>query len=191
MIRCRTLGPVEVTVDGGPAPPDLLWRKNLSLLLYLACLRTRRCTRDHAIGLLWSDKDDSAARHSLREAIRVLRRAAGKDGIQTEGDQIWLGDGVLEIDTDEFNRLATAGDWHGAAELVSGNFLEGFSVPDASAFEDWLTRERLQWAMRAVDALTRCADACVAAGDLAGAEAAGRRALQLDPGSGPVGPCAH
>src|SRR2546427_137992 len=36
MILCRTLGPVAVSVDGGSAPPELLWRKNLALLLYLA-----------------------------------------------------------------------------------------------------------------------------------------------------------
>jgi hypothetical protein len=31
MITCRTLGPVEVLVDGDPAPSELLWRKNLAL----------------------------------------------------------------------------------------------------------------------------------------------------------------
>ena len=35
MISCRTLGPFEVLVDDAPAPPELLWRKHLGLLIYL------------------------------------------------------------------------------------------------------------------------------------------------------------
>ncbi|MBI4499967.1 MAG: AAA family ATPase [Gemmatimonadetes bacterium] len=181
MIYCRTLGPVEVSVDQAPAPPELLWKKNLALLLYLARASTHRCTRDHAIGLLWSEKDESAARHSLREAVRVLRRLAGESQVKAEGDQIQLVDGTIELDTDRFDHLAKAGDWAGAARLVAGEFLEGFSVPDASPFEDWLTAERLQWRMRAIDALVRCAEQRLAAGDTAGAEEPARRALKLEP----------
>ena len=36
VIRCRLLGPVEVTADGAPLRQELLWRKNLALLVYLA-----------------------------------------------------------------------------------------------------------------------------------------------------------
>ena len=36
VIKCRTLGPVELTLDGALAPPELLWKKHLALLLYLA-----------------------------------------------------------------------------------------------------------------------------------------------------------
>jgi DNA-binding SARP family transcriptional activator len=36
MIRCPTLGLIRVEIDGKPAPPELLWRKHLALLLYLA-----------------------------------------------------------------------------------------------------------------------------------------------------------
>ena len=48
MILCHTLGPVEVTLDGGPAPAELLWRKNLALLIYLA--RSPRRTRSRGAG---------------------------------------------------------------------------------------------------------------------------------------------
>ena len=36
MIALRLLGPVALTVDGGAPPPELLWKKNLALLVYLA-----------------------------------------------------------------------------------------------------------------------------------------------------------
>jgi len=52
MISCRVLGPVEVVVDGGPAAAELLWRKNLALLVYLARSPKRTRSRDHLVGLL-------------------------------------------------------------------------------------------------------------------------------------------
>ena len=54
MIICRTLGPVEILLDGGPPPAELVWRKNLALVLYLARSPRRSRGRDHLMGLLWA-----------------------------------------------------------------------------------------------------------------------------------------
>src|SRR2546430_4458316 len=64
-VYCRVLGPVQVTVAGADAPPELLWRKHVALLVYLARSPRRRRTREHLVGLLWSDRDEKQARHSL------------------------------------------------------------------------------------------------------------------------------
>src|SRR3989442_811550 len=99
VIVCRTLGPVAVSVDGGSAPPELLWRKNLALLVYLARSPKRARAREHLIGLLWGDKPEGAARHSLNEAVPVLRRHAGDRGVEDGARQVPLpGDraGALE-----------------------------------------------------------------------------------------------
>src|SRR5947207_2004353 len=94
-VYCRVLGPVQVTVAGADAPPELLWRKHVALLVYLARSPRRRRTREHLVGLLWSDRDEKQARHSLSEALRVFRRALGDDEVQADVDQIGLGaDGV-------------------------------------------------------------------------------------------------
>lgn len=181
MIRCRTLGPMEVSVDGGAAPAELLWRKNLALLVYLARSPKRSRARDHLIGLLWPEKPEAAARHSLNEALRVLRRCAGDPGLATRHDRIGLAADAVELDTDRFEALAAAGDWAGASALVGGEFLEGFAVPAVAEFEQWLAVERALWRTRAVDALTRQAEAELGRGRAAGAVELARRALALDP----------
>ncbi len=166
---------------GGAAPAELLWRKNLALLVYLARSPKRSRSRDHLIGLLWPDKPDAAARHSLNEALRVLRRAAGDGALETPGNRIVLVHGAVDLDTDRFETLVAAGNWAGACELVGGEFLEGFVVPGASEFEQWLAAERLLWRARTVDALTRQADAALGRGGAVEAAELAGRALALDP----------
>ncbi|OLC05811.1 MAG: hypothetical protein AUH42_06765 [Gemmatimonadetes bacterium 13_1_40CM_70_11] len=183
VISCRTLGPVEVLVDGAAAPSELLWRKHLALLVYLARSPKRTRAREHLIGLLWADKPENAARHSLNEAMRVLRRSAGESSLNTDGGQVRLAPDAVEVDTDRFEALATAGDWQGATALVTGEFLEGFGIPDASTFEDWLTAERLAWRQRSVTALQRRIGQLLDRGDAASAVELAQRALALDPTS--------
>ena len=129
MIVCRTLGPVAVSVDGGSAPPELLWRKNLALLVYLARSPKRARAREHLIGLLWGDKPEGAARHSLNEAVRVLRRHAGEGGVETEAGQVRLVAGAVELDTDRLDTLLAAKDYRSAVALVTGSVLAQFGRP--------------------------------------------------------------
>jgi DNA-binding SARP family transcriptional activator len=181
VIQLRALGPLQVAVNGAPAPADLMWSRNLALLLYLARAPAHRCTRDHAIGLLWPEKDQALARQSLREAVRTLRRYIGEDHLHTPADQLELIAGAVELDTDRFDACVAAGDWAGATPLVTGKFAEGFVLPDASTFEDWLHAERWHWHGRMMDALIQHAEQRIAAGDLRGADEPARRAHQLDP----------
>lgn len=181
MIRCQTLGPVEVTVDGAPAPAELLWRKHLALLVLLARAPRRTRSREQLTGLLWAEKAESAARHSLNEALRVVRRSAGDDALDTRGDQVILADGALSLDVDELERLAGAGDLAGASALVIGEFLEGFGIPGAPEFEHWLFAERLHWTGRSVAVLTAWSGSLATGGRVGEAVAAAERALRLDP----------
>jgi DNA-binding SARP family transcriptional activator len=181
VIACRTLGPIVVTVDGAEPPPELLWRKHLALLVYLARSPHHTRSREHLIGLLWGDRPEAAARHSLREAVHVLRRCAGDDGVDTTGERVRVGDGAVDLDVDRLEAQAVKGDWAGAAALSVGEFLEGFSVPDAPEFEDWLAAERLTWKRRCVEVLAKRALELERSGHPSeGAEHA-RRALVLDP----------
>ncbi|HEY7612630.1 MAG TPA: AAA family ATPase [Gemmatimonadales bacterium] len=183
MIVCRTLGPVEVLLDGGLAPAELLWRKNLALLLYLARSPRRSRARDHLMGLLWPEKPQSAARHSLNEAVRVIRRSIGESALDTDARQIRLANDSIRLDVEELEMHAAKAQWSAAAGLISGEFLEGFAVPDSSGFEDWLAAERAHWRARSVEVLVHRAEGQLAAGAAREAAATARRAVKLDPRS--------
>jgi DNA-binding SARP family transcriptional activator len=183
MILCRTLGPVELSVDGGPAPPELLWRKHLALLVYLARSPRRGRSREHLIGLLWGDRTEAAARHSLSEALRVIRHHAGEGSVEVAVGQVRLGPASVQLDVDRMEELAAAGEWAAAAELVSGEFLEGFALAEASEFEDWLAAERELWGRRGVEVLVSCAEAHSQLGKVEEALGFAGRALGLQPAS--------
>lgn len=167
-IELRCLGPLEMRVDGGPPPAELLWRKHQALLVYLA-RSPRGRAREHLMGLLWPDKDQDKARHSLNEALRVLRRSLG-DALVTEGDVVRIEGSAVSTDLDPA-RPTEAG----------GPFLEGFAVPDAPEFEDWLARERERLRAGTLEQLSGAADRALAEGDLRAAREAAERALALDP----------
>jgi len=183
MILCRTLGPVEVTVDGAMAPADLLWRKHLALMVYLARSDRRGRTREHLSGLLWADSTDAAARHSLNEALRVLRRHAGDAALETAAGQVRLLPGAVRLDVDQLRELADAGDWAAAAGLITGEFLEGLRHRDGTL----VGRHRAGGPVGAVLGRVRRAgpgvEELLRAGAAEASDAAARRAVALDPRS--------
>src|SRR2546428_647665 len=185
-VYCRVLGPARVTVDGADAPPELLWRKHLALLVYLARSPRRSRTREHLVGLLWSDRDERQARHSLSEALRVFRRILGDAQVHADVDQIRLGADAVTLDCDRFVESCGQGDWQAAAALVEGDFLEGLSVPGANEFESWLGGERVRWRTQALEAFVRCAGWLLARGDARGAAGVALRARTLDSASEPA-----
>jgi DNA-binding SARP family transcriptional activator len=167
MVELHCLGPLEVRVDGGPPPAELQWRKHLALLVYLA-RSPRGGARDHLMGLLWAEKDQDKARHSLNEALRVLRKVLG-DALVTEGDVVRIDPASVRTDLDA----------PGTSSAV-GPFLEGFAVPDAPGFEDWLDRERERVRAATLGTVVAAAEGALATGDLAAARLAADRALALD-----------
>ena len=182
VIACRTLGPPSLTMGGELAPPELTWRKHLALLIYLA-RSPRGRTREHLAGLLWGDRPEGAARHSLNVALHAIRRSAGDASVEVAAGLIHLATGVMQLDVDAVESCAARGDWSAAAQLVTGEFLEGFAVPGASAFEDWMAAERTLWRQRGVDVLAHRSDELLRDGQTQEAVAIALRAAALDPRS--------
>src|SRR3989449_5858407 len=95
--------------------------------MYLARSRKGVRTREHLTGLLWGDKPEEKARHSLNEAVHVLRLCAGDDGFQSDTAQVRIAPGTVELDTDTFERLAVAGDYPRAGAVGNGGLPGGLS----------------------------------------------------------------
>lgn len=176
----RALGPLELTVDGAAPPRDLTWSRPMALLLYLAMSPRRTRSRAHLVGLLWGEKDDAAARHSLDVEVARIRKHLGHDGLESEGGRLRLAEGAVTLDLEQVAAAERAGDWLAGAALVGGELAEGFGIDGAQGFEDWLGAERLGWRHRGMAVLAEAVEERLAAGDVDAAAALAHRAIVLD-----------
>lgn len=182
MIAARLLGPPDLTINGAAPPPELLWRKHFALLVYLHCAPRPLVSRAHLLDLLWGEKPETAARHSLNEALRVLRRALGDAAVEATGDQVRLV-APMSSDLRAVEAAVRSGEVARAAEHCGGEFLEGFEVPGAAPFADWVAAMRAEWRRRAADTLATAAESALESGDAARAADLAHRAAALDPHS--------
>ena len=110
--------------------------------------------------LLWSDRGETQARASLRQALTELRRAvdgAGLSPLVVARDAVRLDRDSASVDVAAFERALAEGTPQAlarAAELYGGPLLDGFPDVD-TAFEAWLREERTRLADRARDGLMR------------------------------------
>ena len=173
-------GPPTARLDGALPPPDVLWRKHLALLIYLALSPKRTRTRDHLLGQLWPEKSQSKARHSLNEAVRRLRVALGAGRLVTHGDSLTLEDTALKVDVWDFDAAVSAGS-PGAAELATGDLLEGFVLSGAPEFERWATQRSDRYRSRVAEALLEDGQQALAQLRFRTAQDLARRALETQP----------
>ena len=163
-------------------------RKSLALMAYLALQPDRRARRQRLSGLLWEDADAEQGRLHVRKALWLLRSESAKIDadaqapVAGEGEWLTIPDGLVATDADEFLAAAdSAGDdperLEAAAALYAGDFLGGFAIRNAPAFEDWAEVERQRLREAAVSVLRRLLDVYAARPD--SSEAAMRAALRL------------
>jgi DNA-binding SARP family transcriptional activator/predicted ATPase len=178
-VKVKLLGPPRVERDGRPVAFDT--RKATALLAYLA-LAGRPLARDTLAELLWPDHDAEHARGALRRTLSTLRSAIGPEALEATRDRLTLVRGPgMWVDVDRFRALAAEGEHAEAVALFAGEFLEGFGLRDAPAFDDWQRGQADELARELAGALGRVVEEREAAGDPAGALGHARRWLGLDP----------
>lgn len=172
------LGGFGVTLDGGPVT-GFASNKVRALLAYLATEADRAHSREKLSALLWPDMPDRAARNNLRYALSNLRKAIGDQASQPflciSGQTIPLNltrnveVNVLTFDQCLAQSPLTLSNLEQAVDLYRGDFLEGLSIGDDMAFDEWgmLKREHLQ--RQALRALRHLAQAHEKNGDISGA----------------------
>jgi len=162
------LGPLQIKLDGQPAT-GFEADKVRALLVYLAVESQRPHRREQLATLFWPGWPDASARTSLRNALSNLRAAIcdvaadppflliTRETIQFNSDSNYA------LDTLEFEKLIqasqpTAEQLQIALDLYRGGFLEGFTLKDCPAFDDWSLLIREQHQRQASTALSRLAE---------------------------------
>src|SRR5215831_18036432 len=165
---------------------DVPGRKERALLALLAIPAGEPRSRDKLAGLLWSDRGDSQARDSLKQAVFKLRKSL--DGVQpspllADREFVSLERAAATVDVAEFEQLIGEGTIESlvrATALYRGDLLDGLDLRDA-AFDEWLLMERQRLRDLARETLAKVVDGHMASGAHEQAAAMARRLLALDP----------
>lgn len=179
MIHLLTLGRISIVRDG----EELAWlaahKQKMALLAYLAV--EAPVMRDRLVGMFWAEREEEKARHSLSQAVYALKKELGTDCFTVSGDRIEIAPGQLSVDVKELEDAAEGGRWGTVADLYQGQFLEGFYLPEAPAFDQWLTNTRAWVARLARRAFAEVIRARTAEGGDAAALAIATRWATLEP----------
>lgn len=151
VLHLSLLGPPVLERDG--APLELGRRKALALLVYLA-MTARSQPREALATLLWPEAASSDSRAALRRVLSDLNKALGENWALANNTSVGIHTATsLELDVSRFRRLLAQAHQHPhpptqacndciplisqAINLYRGDFLEGFSLPDAPEFDEW------------------------------------------------------
>jgi len=171
-----------VVQDGSGAELTLPTRKTRALLGYLALHSNQSQPREKLTSLLWSDRGEKQARHSLNQSVRAIRklgRDAGLTLLDTDADSVRLIGNDIDVDALRFRSLL---DGHptDAAALYRGPLLDGLTISDPG-FSEWLDRARAELNAQACRALERSAVELAQQGQTEAALKTARNLVSLDP----------
>jgi DNA-binding SARP family transcriptional activator len=139
MLRLRTLGSPRLSAPDGERLTGR--RKELALLAYVALHAPRPLSRVELATLLWGERDDARARHSLRQALLRLRREIG-DALVVDTESVSLGSDAIDLDTTRLDRELASGRVREALAHWRGDFLAGFEDVGGEAWRWWVEAER-------------------------------------------------
>ncbi len=189
------LGPPRVEVDNQQI--EIRRRKAVALLAYLA-VTARPHSRAALTALLWPESDQRRANASLRSALWALNKTPLEDWLRVDAETAVLHPtDSLTTDVVQFRELLTVPQTHDhpATELCvdclasvesavaryRDDFLTGFTLPDAPAFDEWQFFQAHDLRQSLATALERLLRFHGKNGNIDRAIAYGRRFAALDP----------
>ncbi|MEK7786358.1 MAG: BTAD domain-containing putative transcriptional regulator, partial [Chloroflexota bacterium] len=175
MLSILLLGQPQILLDGKPL--NITRRKSRALIYYLAAHDANApLSREHLLAFFWPDLDRPAAQQTLRTTLHGLRKTLG-GLLVVEENTIALAPEV-DIDVRRFgNNLQSL---ISNLQLYRAGFLDGFTLPDSPAFDDWAAIERERYRRLAVRGLTQLSQQHEANQNFAEALDALDRALAFD-----------
>ena len=158
-LSLQLLGAFRV-LDGSGREIRIASRKGRALLAYLAVRSGESHARDRLATLLWEDADEELARTSLRQALAALRKALptqAQPALISDTESVGIDSALVRSDIAEFRRSLMSGTRTSLQEAMAryrGDLLDGFDAR-STAFDEWVTSERLSLRKRASSARSR------------------------------------
>ena len=193
ILKLALLGSPHVLRDQQPLTA-FATAKAQALLFYLAVTaQAAPHSRDALAALLWGEMGDAQARQNLRTVLHDLRSLVG-DHLQIERQTVafnrassyWLDVGCCGAASPPLPAPVDLAAHQAAVDLYQGEFLSGFYVRQAPAFEAWVLDQREQLHMLVVETLFDLVREYMQRDAYASALAANRRLLFLEPWSEPA-----
>lgn len=184
-LRLELLGSPRIFLDGQPVN---LRRRGAAAVFYFLAVSGASQSRAYLTDLLTGDQSEAAVKKLVRNVLSDLRQAIG-DILIADTQTIGLRDDTqIVVDVVTFRTLlaqARPSDnpilLAEAVESYRGEFLTGFSMPDAPLFEEWLLAEREQLHQQYIQALELLAAAYASHTQYAEAMETTRRLLNAEP----------
>lgn len=201
-LHIYALGPPEIYL--GDHLVSFPTRKTLALLIYLA-VETRPQPREALAALLWPEANPERSHGSLRNTLDHLQSALRQASGQAETSYLLVTHNSLSLNpdtdidfdlytveraysqarADRSSRALPEGSaslrlLQSAAACQRGDFLAGFSLGDAPAFDDWAAMQREVWNRRMGLILDRLSEIQFAHGEFSGATETASHWIALD-----------
>ncbi len=182
-LTVTTFGGLSISV--GRQEVAFASRKSKALIAYLALVPNCMATREHIVGLLWSESDEEKARASLRQVVRTLKPLllnAGYHGLIVDRNTIGLDARSIRVDATQVLRALEAGELLPSllnTRTITDTLLAGFDDLDPS-FRNWLVVQRENLTQRLGRGLEYLLDEKPDAGSGGARRAAAQALLQLD-----------
>lgn len=183
-LSLKLFGGVKLT--RGPNSNIVLPRKTQMLLAYLASDGGNPIPRDKLAGLIWHDRAEEQARHSLRQCLFTLAKSIGNDGVSlvdADRHHVSLNPNLVEVDAWRFERLLvedTADAMSQAVALYIDDYLAGINFEDET-LDTWCAAERTRFREICYETLAKLSSHYGDTARLDEAIQAGRRLVALDP----------
>lgn len=184
-IRLNLLGGVRVSRADG-TEVSITTKKGQALIAYMALHGPRQHPREELAALLWGDRFDQQARHSLRQCILELRKIlADEDAsiLSSSGEFLTLSSEAISVDALELQNLALEGSpasLERAVKLYAGELLAGLRI-QSDTFDEWISVERVRYRDLAVDASARLIRYQTEVGNIESAVGTAKQLLDIDP----------
>lgn len=194
-IGLRLFGTPRFEVNGKPV---VIQRRKASALVIYMAVTGQNHSRDTLAALLWPDYDQVSARGNLRRELSRVKQEFHPNLLEVERDYAGINPDVdVRLDIAAFQELIRKVRVHehedeetlcedclanleDAVKLYTGDFMEGFTLPDSRSFEDWIFFQGEGLRQMLSEALKRLVELYSLSGEFEKGVESARKWLSLD-----------